>query len=68
MKMTLNPIFKRGERTLYIDMMQKEKLEEVKLEIGSEYEGDWASLVAQWQRIHLKCRRHGFNPWIGMIP
>ena len=32
--MTLNPIFKRGERTLYIDMMQKEKLEEVKLEIN----------------------------------
>jgi len=66
--MTLNPIFKRGERTLYIDMMQKEKLEEVKLEIGFEYEGDWVSLVAQWQRIHLKCRRHGFNPWVGTIP
>ena len=45
--MTLNPIFKRGERTLYIDMMQKEKLENVKFEIGFEYEGDWASLVAQ---------------------
>ena len=45
--MTLNPIFKRGERTLYIDMMQKEELENVKFEIGFEYEGDWASLVAQ---------------------
>ena len=36
--------------------------------IGFEYEGDWASLVAQWQRIHLKCRRHGFDPWVGKIP
>ena len=28
-------------------------------------------LVAQWQRIHLHCRRckrHGFNPWFGKIP
>ena len=36
--------------------------------IGFEYEGDRASLVAQWQRIHLKCRRHGFDPWVGKIP
>ena len=23
--------------------------------------------VAQGQRIHLKCRRCGFNPWVGTI-
>ena len=22
----------------------------------------------RWQRIHLQCRRHGFNPWVGKIP
>lgn len=38
--MTLNPIFERRERTIYIDMMGKETLEEVKLENGIEYEGD----------------------------
>ena len=27
-----------------------------------------ASLVAQWQRIHLLYRRHGFDPWVGKIP
>ena len=21
----------------------------------------------RWQRIHLKCRRPGFNPWVGKI-
>ena len=29
------------------------------------------SLVAQWWRIHLQCRRHrrpGFDPWVGKIP
>ena len=26
------------------------------------------SLVAQWQRIHLQCRRHGFDSWFEMIP
>ena len=29
------------------------------------------SQVAQWQRIHLQCRRHkrfGFNPWVRKIP
>ena len=28
----------------------------------------WASLVAQWQRIYLLCKRHGFNPWVRKIP
>ena len=21
-----------------------------------------------WERIHLQCRRHGFDPWVGKIP
>ena len=25
-------------------------------------------LVAQWKRIHLQCRRRGFNPWVRKIP
>ena len=31
----------------------------------------WAkgpSLVAQWWRIHLQCRRPGFDPWVRTIP
>ena len=28
----------------------------------------WASLVAQMQRICLKCGRPGFDPWAGMTP
>ena len=28
----------------------------------------WASLVTQWYRICLQCRRHRFNPWVGKIP
>ena len=27
-----------------------------------------SSLVAQWQRIHLPARRHGFDPWVRKIP
>ena len=27
-----------------------------------------ASLVAQWLRIHLPSRGHGFKPWSGKIP
>ena len=27
-----------------------------------------ASLVAQWLRICLQCRRHGFDLWVGKIP
>ena len=27
-----------------------------------------ASVVAQLVRIHLQCRRPGFNPWVGKIP
>ena len=28
----------------------------------------WASLVAQWSKIHLQCRRCEFNPWVKKIP
>ena len=28
----------------------------------------WASLVAQWWRIHLQCRRPGFDLWVGKMP
>ena len=24
--------------------------------------------VAQWWRLHLQCRRPGFDPWVGKIP
>ena len=27
-----------------------------------------ASPMAQQLRIHLHCRRHSFNPWVGKIP
>ena len=27
----------------------------------------WASPVAHWQRIHLQCRRPGFDSWVGKI-
>ena len=27
-----------------------------------------ASLVLRQQRIHLQCRRPGFDPWVGKIP
>ena len=26
------------------------------------------SLVARWEIIHVQCRRHGFDPWVGNIP
>ena len=26
------------------------------------------SLVAQWERICLQCRRHEFSPWVGKMP
>ena len=29
--------------------------------------GLWASLMAQWQRICLQCRR-GFDPWVRKMP
>ena len=28
----------------------------------------WASQVAQQQRMHLPMRRREFNPWVGKIP
>ena len=27
-----------------------------------------ASLVTQMERIHLQCRKPGFDPWVGKIP
>ena len=27
-----------------------------------------ASLLAQWLRICLQCRRPGFDPWVGKTP
>ena len=33
-----------------------------------EVEDTWASLVAQWQRICLECRRHRFEPCVGKVP
>ena len=30
--------------------------------------GSWASLVAQWWRISMQFRRHGFSPWMGNLP
>ena len=24
--------------------------------------------LAQWERIHLQCKRHRFNPWVGRSP
>ena len=28
----------------------------------------WASLMPQWSRICLLCRRRGFDPWVRKIP
>ena len=36
--------------------------------IGYPFQYSWASLVAQLVRIHLQCRRPGFNPWVGRSP
>jgi len=36
--------------------------------IGYPLQYSWASLVAQVVRIHLQCRRPGFDPWVGEIP
>ena len=36
--------------------------------INVSYNDYRASLVAQWWRIHLQWRRHGFNPQDGKIP
>ena len=33
--------------------------------IGDPLQYSWASLVAQLVKIHLKCKRPGFNPWVG---
>ena len=32
------------------------------------YQREWASLISQWQRICLQCRRHRFAPWVEKIP
>ena len=36
--------------------------------VGSPLQYSWASLVIQWQWIHLPCGRPGFDPWVGKIP
>ena len=36
-------------------------------ESGNSYDLSWVSLVAQWERICLQCRSHGFNPWVRKI-
>ena len=37
--------------------------------IGYPLQYSWVSLVAQLiNRIHLQCRRPGFDPWVGKIP
>ena len=36
--------------------------------MGYPLQYSWASLVAQAERIHLQCRRPGFDPWVGKIP
>ena len=37
--------------------------------IGCPLQYSWASPVAQLvKKIHLQCRRPGFNPWVGKIP
>ena len=36
--------------------------------IGYSLQYSWASLWPRWLRIHLQCRRRGFNPWVGKIP
>ena len=44
---------------------------EIQHNIGEVIEVSGASQVAQWQRIYLqcrRCRRRGFNPWVGKIP
>ena len=28
---------------------------------------NWASLIAQLERIHLQCKKPGFNSWVGKI-
>ena len=38
------------------------------MEINDSNIYSWASPMAQWYRIHLQCRRHRFNPWVGKIP
>ena len=35
--------------------------------IGYPLQYSWASLWLSWQRIHLQCRRPGFDPWVGKI-
>ena len=36
--------------------------------IGYPFQYSWASLWLSGQRIHLQCRRPGFDPWVGRIP
>ena len=36
--------------------------------IGYSLQYVWASLVVQWVKNCLQCRRPGFDPWVGKIP
>ena len=36
--------------------------------IGCLLQYSWASLVAQQVKIHLQCKRPGFDSWVGRIP
>ena len=38
------------------------------LELKESINWDGASLIAQWSRIHLQCRRPGFDSWVRKIP
>ena len=36
--------------------------------LASKYKVLWASLVAQWLRIYLQCKRHRFHLWVRKHP
>ena len=38
------------------------------LELKESINWDGASLIAQWSRIHLQCKRCRFDPWVGKVP
>ena len=46
--------------------MHAKHLEQCSIKLGLLFW--WASQVAQWERIHLQCRRCGFDSWVGKIP
>ena len=46
----------------------RERTEVVMFQLRLKLSRVGASLLAQWQRIRLQCRRRGFHPWVGKIP